>query len=600
MTQPIKRKTRQSLIGLAILLCLMPLGTTLAELHAQTINCNDLYVVQASDWLSKISDKFLGDLRAFPAIVIATNQQHAVDPTFPDIVSPDWIEIGWKLCIPDTQTAQALLVQTNGEAASVTTTSSLTPPDDTAARDPSADVDLPEVSVAAFTLDDFVAEHQFSPLAVPGWIYVDPEKTQKFEVLPAHQAARDKFGYRANYLWNEHLQDSYFTTTGIFDAIPDTVYLFESPWDNVLPKYRYPPNVTLPTGLTTNQYGWRGKPIDLNKPPKVIRIAAVGASTTVGVHIFPYSYPEHLETWLNLWAEHNGYDVRFEVINAGREGLSSGDILHVLRYEVLPMEVDYVLYYEGANQFNIRSVVSYPDDITFGRPPPGLVPNFGNIDSEDKGFLDTLAEHSALAGRVRSFIEAFQLTGEEPPKPEQTFGLPAGVDELNPDLATVGSLLDLERVLRDLNRIKADLEANEAKLLIGTFDWFVYDGLILDPQRHRNIYGHLNRVYWPISYANMRRAADFQNRVIRKWAAANGVPLAEVADQMPRQPDLYDDAIHNKPLGGRIRGWLFFESLLPLLKADIESGALPRPDREYIEQHPYIKPEYQIKNLSGN
>jgi hypothetical protein len=271
-----------------------------------------------------------------------------------------------------------------------------------------------------------------------------------------------------------------------------------------------------------------------------------------------------------------------------------------LRYEVLPMEVDYVLYYEGANQFNIRSVVSYPDDITFGRPPPGLVPNFGNIDSEDKGFLDTLAEHSALAGRVRSFIEAFQLTGEEPPKPEQTFGLPAGVDELNPDLATVGSLLDLERVLRDLNRIKADLEANEAKLLIGTFDWFVYDGLILDPQRHRNIYGHLNRVYWPISYANMRRAADFQNRVIRKWAAANGVPLAEVADQMPRQPDLYDDAIHNKPLGGRIRGWLFFESLLPLLKADIESGALPRPDREYIEQHPYIKPEYQIKNLSGN
>jgi hypothetical protein len=47
------------------------------------------YIVQADDWLSSIAGKSLGDVMAYPALVAATNQQHAVDETFAQITNPD-------------------------------------------------------------------------------------------------------------------------------------------------------------------------------------------------------------------------------------------------------------------------------------------------------------------------------------------------------------------------------------------------------------------------------------------------------------------------------------------------------------------------------
>ncbi len=66
-------------------------------------------VVQADDWLSKISDKEYGDILAYPAIVQATNARAATDSTYATIENPDLIEPGWKLCIPSPADAQALL-----------------------------------------------------------------------------------------------------------------------------------------------------------------------------------------------------------------------------------------------------------------------------------------------------------------------------------------------------------------------------------------------------------------------------------------------------------------------------------------------------------
>ena len=324
----------------------------------------------------------------------------------------------------------------------------------------------------------------------------------------------------------------------------------------------------------------------------------MGASTTVGGHTLRHSYPEFLEHWLNLWSQSNSYDVKFEVINAGREGLNSNDIAAVVRYEVLPLDVDYVIYYEGSNQFHPETVVSFPPEYTLGKPPAGVVPNLANVDSENKNFLDYLSEYSALAARARSIVEQFLVTGQEPPKPEQTFHLPAGLNELNPSRQQLGNALALRKILGDLDQIKQDLDAQNVKMLMTTFNWFAYDKMVLDPGRHRNLYAYLNRVYWPISYTNMRRAADFQNRVFKKWAIANRVQIIDVAGQMPKQPDLYDDAIHNTYLGTRIRAWLIFESLLPLLKQDIESGALPQPAKMVYKEHPYIKPGYKVKELS--
>jgi branched-chain amino acid transport system substrate-binding protein len=65
------------------------------------------YVVVADDWLSKLSDKFLGDVLAYPAITYYTNQKNAEDSSYAKITDSDVIEVGWKIYIPSSEEAQA-------------------------------------------------------------------------------------------------------------------------------------------------------------------------------------------------------------------------------------------------------------------------------------------------------------------------------------------------------------------------------------------------------------------------------------------------------------------------------------------------------------
>jgi len=67
------------------------------------------YTVQADDWLSKLADKFYGDIFSYPAIVKATNEKAITDDSYAIIANPDVIEIGQKLYIPTTDEAAAIL-----------------------------------------------------------------------------------------------------------------------------------------------------------------------------------------------------------------------------------------------------------------------------------------------------------------------------------------------------------------------------------------------------------------------------------------------------------------------------------------------------------
>lgn len=65
------------------------------------------YVVVADDWLSKLADKFLGDMFAYPAITHYTNQKNAEDSSYAKITDSNVIEIGWKVYVPSAEEAQA-------------------------------------------------------------------------------------------------------------------------------------------------------------------------------------------------------------------------------------------------------------------------------------------------------------------------------------------------------------------------------------------------------------------------------------------------------------------------------------------------------------
>lgn len=101
------KKTRTLIsifVLLALFLTLAPTAT-----FAQEVDCASDVVVQADDWLSKIADKEYGDILAYPAIAQATNAKAATDSSYATIENPDLIEPGWKLCVPSSADAQALL-----------------------------------------------------------------------------------------------------------------------------------------------------------------------------------------------------------------------------------------------------------------------------------------------------------------------------------------------------------------------------------------------------------------------------------------------------------------------------------------------------------
>lgn len=82
---------------------------------AAPLNQGEDYTVQADDWLSKLAEKFLGDVLAYPAITYYTNQKNAEDDSYAKITDSNVIEVGQKLYIPTTAEAEAYFNQAAGE-----------------------------------------------------------------------------------------------------------------------------------------------------------------------------------------------------------------------------------------------------------------------------------------------------------------------------------------------------------------------------------------------------------------------------------------------------------------------------------------------------
>ncbi len=98
---------------IALLLAIVPASIAGA---APALQGGEDYTVQADDWLSKLADKFYGDVNAYWAIMSATNQANAEDPSYAKIENPDVLEVGAKLRIPSTEEAEAFMADFNVEA----------------------------------------------------------------------------------------------------------------------------------------------------------------------------------------------------------------------------------------------------------------------------------------------------------------------------------------------------------------------------------------------------------------------------------------------------------------------------------------------------
>jgi hypothetical protein len=430
---------------------------------------------------------------------------------------------------------------------------------------------------------EYVTALPIAPGVIRTWFKLDPPTLLGSQKLDAMLERRywDHPGAEiaSIYEWNRKFLE--ISLCGGNDPLPrlNDFYVFDPISKSQYPRYRFPQKMLLPSGLTTNQFGWRGPPIALNRAPHTIRIAFIGASTTVAEHGFPFSYPEFVGQWLNIWARSQQIPVNFEIINAGREGIDSNDFVAVVRDELLPVDPDLVVYYEGSNQF-------WPTD--FIEWPGGTFPAKPHLTFRQPSWIEI---HSAVARRVALGFYLY-TRGVEPKKPTEVIHWPNDLDEFDPDLSNSRLPVNLPTILKDMQAIKQILDGAHSQLVISSFVWLAYDGMRLELPRQKGIYDFLNDTYWPFTYAHIRRMADFQNRAFRKSAVLASLPFIDVAGEYPQDPDLFEDAIHMSEIGIKLQAWIVLQQLLPIIKERIATGALPRPLRNMpLTVHPaFIEP----------
>jgi hypothetical protein len=112
-------------------------------------------------------------------------------------------------------------------------------------------------------------------------------------------------------------------------------------------RYTYDADTGEVIPVRINRHGFRGPDYSPSKEPGVVRIVALGASSTFGYHDRDdETYPYFMERMLQREC---GGAARFEVINLGIPHLTSEEIVRLFRNDGLPLRPDYVTFYEGIN-----------------------------------------------------------------------------------------------------------------------------------------------------------------------------------------------------------------------------------------------------------
>lgn len=401
------------------------------------------------------------------------------------------------------------------------------------------------------------------------WFQVDPPELPRRPVDPALQTRYEEFDRRgvypppSFYIWNAELtKEACGSKKDLFRSFPRDVKVFENSDRSPFPAFRFPPNQTLPSGLVTNQFGFRGPALAPRKSAGLIRIAFVGASTTQNVHAYRWSYPELTGSWLNMWLRHQHRPERVEIINAGREGLSARDIREIVKREVVPLEPDYVVYLEGANLVPVP-LVKWP-----GGRAPAVAPVAR--DRTLRAPLGRLSEYSALAKALVPVVaRKLAPSPDEPPKSKYELELPSSDRVTSAELAAVFGEF-FRTITENLDEDNRNVKAIDARLVLSSVIRLVHNGLRLDPVSQAVTYEQLNTLSQPLTYTDIRRLVDLQNAMYRIYAADRGIDFIDVAAAFPRDPDLFMDTFHLNMQGVRLHAWLVFLRLTAILERDFD------------------------------
>jgi hypothetical protein len=403
------------------------------------------------------------------------------------------------------------------------------------------------------------AWYEMSPPPIPR-IPMDAAAQQRFDRYPTDPYGAF-FAWNRNYLKQELCAGNTVGSLGILEDF----YAYNPTEPGPYPVFRHLPHISPPDWFVTNSFGWRGPDLTLAKPRDTIRIAFVGASTTVSAYGLAFSHPEFVGHWLTLWASSQHLPYRFEVMNTGRTGIDSPSLAAIVRQELLPLDPDLVI--AEINQLAPGKALEIPAHYA---PAPAITFRRRRV-VED---YSAVIQHLLTAASLWSARD-----GTEPPKPPYPTIWPADVDEQNPDVTHEPLPMDLHHVVADLESMRTSLQKIDSELAVTSSLWLVYPGMRLDLRRHLTLYRYLNDTDWPASYTHMRRMVDFQNRVFLNYARRHQLAVFDIAKDFPRDPDLFTDPIHMLEDGLRLQAWMYLQRLIPLIKTRIDEGRWPRAER---------------------
>jgi polar amino acid transport system substrate-binding protein len=167
------------------------------------------YTIQKDDWLSKLAEKYLGNVLAYNAIVEATNQMAEQNPDkFNKIDNADLVEPGWVIWIPEATAApeRGLLARLEDRGIMVVGTSADYPPYesvDEAGEFIGFDMDLIrevgarmglEVQISDMAFDALIAALQENKVdAVIAAMQYSPERDEKVDFSVPYHYQKDAF-----------------------------------------------------------------------------------------------------------------------------------------------------------------------------------------------------------------------------------------------------------------------------------------------------------------------------------------------------------------------------------------------------------------------
>jgi lysophospholipase L1-like esterase len=331
-------------------------------------------------------------------------------------------------------------------------------------------------------------------------------------------AAAPRFGVGRSLLYSAILISLCF---GLLEGgLRIYVYLFREPAERfdlqantfVLRPGQYP---GYPDPIVVNSRGFVGAEFEDPPPPGTRRIVTVGDSCTFGAGSLQGTYPAQLEAMLAK----SGDGRRYQVVNAGIEGLNSELALRRLESRVVPLAPDLVTIYIGWND-----LMKFDPDGQVENPRLAVVARWLERLWTVKGLRKLLFYN--LRPRI-----APPRTGPE---------------------ARTGRYADYRPAVFEgnLRRMIATVRGIPAEPVVMTLPSVVSADMSVDDVRAAN-------VQFPY-FRGANVVADFvdliaaYNRSIRRVAAEEGVVLVDLSREIDARPDrraLFLDTMHANPAG---------------------------------------------------